>query len=275
MLLHLLPRKIVRIKSSTGCRTLTCALIVEYADLPIIDISKADTEEGRAALATEVREALHRHGFFYIVNHGYSETQVRPSSHHHHVIACLISMQTARMFDIADVPFSAVSDSEKQIYAGTMKQTGSYQGYKLRQYWVRDGCISLNTRPFDLRNSIKFSISMLGSATSLSIITVSGMHSIFTDSSHILSVNRDVTKRGHPEALRPLLPEIKEFGKHNHFNVLHPILRQTYMLLLEDDPSDDNFFQAYCKKPRATRRHVSQQPWLRRYWRDMGYVILN
>jgi len=119
---------------------------VEYADLAIIDISKADTEEGRAALAIEVREALLKHGFFYVVNHGYSEAQVRHSSHHHHrhIIACLISMQTARMFDIADVPFSAVSDSEKQIYAGTMKQTGSYQGYKLRQYWVRDGRISPN-----------------------------------------------------------------------------------------------------------------------------------
>jgi len=65
----------------------------------------------------------------------------------------------------------------------------------------------------------------------------------FSDSSHVIPVNRDVTKREHPEILRPLLPEIKEFGKHNHFNVLHPILRQTYMLLLEDDPSDDNFFR--------------------------------
>lgn len=38
-------------------------------------------------------------------------------------------------------------------------------------------------------------------------------------------VNRDVTKREHPEALRPLLPEIREFSRHNHFNVLHPLLR--------------------------------------------------
>lgn len=120
-------------------------MTVEYADLAIIDISRAGTEEGRAELAIEVREALLNHGFFYVVNHGYSEAQVRRSSHHPHVIARLISMQTARMFDIADVPFSAVSDSEKQIYAGTMKQTGSYQGYKPRQYWVRDGRISPNT----------------------------------------------------------------------------------------------------------------------------------
>ncbi|KAG2136002.1 hypothetical protein DEU56DRAFT_913091 [Suillus clintonianus] len=142
---------------------------LEYADLAIIDISKADTEEGRAALAIEVREALLNHGFFYVVNHGYSQDQ------------------TGRIFDIADLPFSAVSDSEKQIFAGTMKQTGSYQGYKLRNYWHIDGGV---------RDQIEH-----------------------------YNINRDVTKRGHPETLRHLLPEIKEFCKHNHFNVLHPILR--------------------------------------------------
>lgn len=42
-----------------------------------------------------------------------------------------------RMFDIADVPFSQVSDEEKEKYVAQTKQTGSYQGYKLRQYWVR------------------------------------------------------------------------------------------------------------------------------------------
>jgi isopenicillin N synthase-like dioxygenase len=142
---------------------------LDYADLAIIDISKSDTEEGRAALAIEVREALLDYGFFYVVNHGYSQDQ------------------TDRIFDIADLPFSAVSDSEKKIYAGTMKQSGSYQGYKLRQYWHIDAGVR--------------------------------------DQLEHYNINRDVTKRGHPETLRPLLPEIKEFSKHNHFNVLHPILR--------------------------------------------------
>lgn len=47
--------------------------------------------------------------------------------------------------------------------------------------------------------------------------------------SHYLSVNRDVTKREHPEALRPLLQEIREFSQHNHFRVLHPVLRYVYV----------------------------------------------
>lgn len=38
-------------------------------------------------------------------------------------------------------------------------------------------------------------------------------------------VNRDISKRAHPPALRPFLPEIAEFGRHNHEEVLHPILK--------------------------------------------------
>ena len=44
--------------------------------------------------------------------------------------------QTERIFDIADVPFSQVSDQEKREYEGKIIETGSYQGYKPRQFWV-------------------------------------------------------------------------------------------------------------------------------------------
>jgi isopenicillin N synthase-like dioxygenase len=49
---------------------------VEYADLAIIDLSKAGTLEGRFELAKDVREALRNQGFFYVVNHGYTLAQV-------------------------------------------------------------------------------------------------------------------------------------------------------------------------------------------------------
>lgn len=39
------------------------------------------------------------------------------------------------------------------------------------------------------------------------------------------TVNKDVTLREHPEVLRPFLPEIQAFARHNHEQVLHPILR--------------------------------------------------
>lgn len=148
MLPHLLARKLVCIKPLACCRTLRCELTVEYADLAIIDISKASTEEGRAELAIEVREALLNHGFFYVVNHGYSQDQAREFFHVVCIINGRVSSQTDRIFDIADLPFSAVSDSEKQIYAGTMKQSGSYQGYKLRQYWVRGCRVSFNMQEY-------------------------------------------------------------------------------------------------------------------------------
>jgi len=54
---------------------------VEYADLAIIDLSKAGTLEGRLELAKDVREAMRNQGFFYVVNHGYTSEQVL--KHHH------------------------------------------------------------------------------------------------------------------------------------------------------------------------------------------------
>lgn len=142
---------------------------LEYADLAIIDLSKAGTLEGRLELAKDVREALRNQGFFYVVNHGYT------------------SAQMARIFDIADIPFAHVSEDEKKTYAAKMKETGSFQGYKPRQYWHID-------------NGVR-------------------------DQLEHYNINRDVTKRRHPEPLRPFLPEIGAFARHNHDDVLHPILR--------------------------------------------------
>lgn len=50
--------------------------LVDYADLAIIDLSKASTPEGRAQLANEVRDAMRDNGFFYVINHGYTQEQV-------------------------------------------------------------------------------------------------------------------------------------------------------------------------------------------------------
>lgn len=51
--------------------------VVEWAPLPIIDFSEAGTPEGRSALAPQVRDAMRTYGFLYIVNHGYTQAQVR------------------------------------------------------------------------------------------------------------------------------------------------------------------------------------------------------
>ncbi|KAK0495457.1 Clavaminate synthase-like protein [Armillaria luteobubalina] len=135
---------------------------LDYADLPIIDLSKSPRPD-------EIREAMENHGFFYVVGHGLSP------------------IDNQRIFDIADLAFASVSDDEKQQYEAKIQQTGSYQGYKLRKFWHID-------------NGVR-------------------------DEVEIYSINRDTTKRQHPEAIRPHLAEIEEFARHNHLNVLHPILR--------------------------------------------------
>ncbi|RPD60588.1 Clavaminate synthase-like protein [Lentinus tigrinus ALCF2SS1-7] len=143
---------------------------LEWADLPIIDISKAATPEGRAELAPIARDAMHTHGFMYIVNHG------------------LTQAQNDRIFDIADVAFSQVSDEEKKQYAGNFKETGLYSGYKLRQYWHIDNGVRDQIEHFNMHHGI-------------------------------------YDRQEYPKALRPFLPEIRAWSEHNHYNILHPILR--------------------------------------------------
>ncbi|KAG6853338.1 hypothetical protein C0991_005165 [Blastosporella zonata] len=144
--------------------------IVDYAELAIIDFEKLKTDQGRVQLVSEVHDAMRTVGFFYVVNHGYTKEQ------------------TARMFEIADIPFSKVSEDEKDKHLGQMKLTGSYLGgYKPRGYWHVEGGVR--------------------------------------DSIEAYNLHRDVNRKEHPEALRPCLPEISDFTRHNHFNVLHPLLR--------------------------------------------------
>ena len=49
---------------------------MDWADLPIIDFSKASTPEGRAELAPRVCDVMRTVGFMCLVNHGLTQTQV-------------------------------------------------------------------------------------------------------------------------------------------------------------------------------------------------------
>ncbi|KAI6132912.1 hypothetical protein EV401DRAFT_2065000 [Pisolithus croceorrhizus] len=143
---------------------------LDYADLATIDLSKMESAEGRAALASQVRDALLTHGAGL------------------EAVLTLYPEKRDRMFDIADVPFSCVGDEEKQLYSDIDQElTGWYQAYKLRQYWHIDAGV---------RDQLEY-----------------------------INIDRDVHKQGHPEALRPLLPEVEGFARFNHVNVLFAILR--------------------------------------------------
>jgi hypothetical protein len=137
------------------------------------------------------------------------------------------------VFDIADVPFEQVSEAEKEQYVGRMKQTGSYQGYKPRSYWVRIPLAIVHR--LNLINT-EVTIQLVDNGVRDQIENYNGiylysrlscLHQVVT----YLPVHRDVTKRAHPEALRPFLPEISAFTQHNHFNVLHPLLRCVLLFL--------------------------------------------
>ncbi|CCM00828.1 uncharacterized protein FIBRA_02870 [Fibroporia radiculosa] len=159
---------------------------LEYANLAILDFAKLDTPEGKKELIEQARDALNTVGFFYVVNHGLSQAE------------------NERIVDIADVPFSQVEDEEKRLYTENIKQAGSYEGYKLRQYWHIDAGV---------RDQIEH-----------------------------YNILRDVTKKQHPKALRPLLPEIEAFSKFNHYEVLHPILR---LLALGMELPEDTFVKSH------------------------------
>ncbi|OAX42626.1 Clavaminate synthase-like protein [Rhizopogon vinicolor AM-OR11-026] len=144
---------------------------LEWADLAIVDLSKANTPEGRAELYPQLRDALRTHGFVYAINHGYTQAQ------------------RDRIFDIADVPFADVSPDEKKTYTVDAEKVGYYAGYKPRQLWKLD------------------------------------TESKVLDQVEHYAINMKVEKRPHPQVLRQFLPELDAFARHNHFNILHPILR--------------------------------------------------
>ncbi|KAG6371462.1 hypothetical protein JVT61DRAFT_9489 [Boletus reticuloceps] len=146
-------------------------LDLDFADLAIIDLSKARTPEGRAELATQLRDALRTNGFVYAINHGYTQAQ------------------RDRIFDIGDVPFTAVPPEEMEIYTNESQKLGYYAGYKARRYWAMDA-----------ENNV-------------------------WDQIEHYSILRDGNERPHPQALRPFLPELDAFTRHNHFNILYLILR--------------------------------------------------
>ncbi|KIY73903.1 Clavaminate synthase-like protein [Cylindrobasidium torrendii FP15055 ss-10] len=95
-------------------------LDLEYADLAIVDLSKIETESGRAELTEQVRRAMREVGFFYVVNHGYTAEQTR------------------RIFSLANMTFDGVSDADKKRLQSPAPDV--YQGYKPRQTWIiKDG----------------------------------------------------------------------------------------------------------------------------------------
>ncbi|KAF5363389.1 hypothetical protein D9756_000242 [Leucocoprinus leucothites] len=112
---------------------------LEWADLATVDMSNADTVEGRKALVKQVHDAIKNEGFLYVVNHGFTPEQ------------------TKRMFDLANYAIENVNEEEKSHYVGNMREDGSYRGYKPRKFWhiangVRDEIEQYNMNFRDILN---------------------------------------------------------------------------------------------------------------------------
>jgi len=140
---------------------------IDWADLTFVDIAKAKTPEGRAEQVRLARDATHRQGFFYVINHGLDKAIVD------------------RMVDIAALAFDDVSEEEKIRHQARIKETGEYLGYKLPQYW-------------HIANGVK-------------------------DRIEHYNFPRDVSRRTHPNVLRPFLPEVQKLIEFTHREVLNEV----------------------------------------------------
>ncbi|TFY69355.1 hypothetical protein EVJ58_g450 [Rhodofomes roseus] len=202
---------------------------LDYADLPIIDFAKLARPGGTAMLAQKVHDAMTTSGFFYVVNHGHTKAE------------------TDRMLDIGDAAFTQVSDQEKKAYEGNAMETGTFEGYKLRQYWHIDAGVR--------------------------------------DQIEQYNINRDVTKRQHPQALRPFLPEITEFARFCHLKILHPVLRllatclelpeETFVNQFQFDAEGDTWFRTMKYYPRSVEEEEkTKNVWLKGHADYTGISML-
>ncbi|KAH9834992.1 uncharacterized protein C8Q71DRAFT_859328 [Rhodofomes roseus] len=158
----------------------------------------------------------------------------------------LTQAENHRMLDIADVAISGIPDEEKRNYMAKIKSDGTYQGYKLRGWWHIDGGV---------RDQIEH-----------------------------YNINRDVDRMQHPQAVRPLLPEVKEFTRFNHCNVLHPLLRlfalglelpeDTFVNLHKYDALGESYVRFMKYFPRSADDEVkAKQVWLKGHT-DIGTITI-
>ncbi|KAI0321761.1 hypothetical protein OF83DRAFT_1080719 [Amylostereum chailletii] len=143
--------------------------------------------EGRREQVVAARDAMHKQGFFYVVNHGLSQAT------------------NDRMLDIGSIAFDEVGDEEKRQYEAKIKETGTYLGYKLPQYW-------------HISNGVRDRITHY-------------------------NLPRDVSKRQHPQALRPYLPEIQDMIKFTHCTVLNEVQK---LLSLGLELPEDTLSDLHC-----------------------------
>ncbi|OAL25605.1 hypothetical protein AYO20_10380 [Fonsecaea nubica] len=154
---------------------------LEYAELVTLDLSTFDNgPDARKKLASELNHAMRTQGFFVVVNHGISIEQID------------------RQVDIGYHVLTKTPVEEKQRLQGRMKQEGSYQGFKPRNYWQIDQGVRDQIEQYNW--------------------------------------NRDLTLREHPSTFVPFIDEVQELNDFIHKEILVRLL--TLFAISLDLPED-------------------------------------
>ncbi|KAI0325816.1 Clavaminate synthase-like protein [Cubamyces sp. BRFM 1775] len=162
--------------------------------------------------------------------------------------------QNERIFDIADAMFTKVPDDEKKRLVADFEKTGSYKGYKARQTWL--------TTVQDISNGVRDQIEQYN------------LHRAVTDPE----------LQEHPRAMEPFLPELRAFTEHNHYNVMHPLLRmlaqgmelpeETFVRLHNFDSPADTSARMMKYYPRlAAEEAQTNNVWLKGHT-DIGTITI-
>lgn len=142
---------------------------LEYAELVRLDLSKyEDGPEARQALADKLNHAMRTQGFFIVENHGISKEQID------------------RQVDIGHHVLTKTPLEEKRQLEGQMKTTGSYQGFKLRNYWTIDHGVKDQIEQYNW--------------------------------------NRNLQLREHPSTFKSFIGEIQELNDYVHKVILYRLL---------------------------------------------------
>jgi isopenicillin N synthase-like dioxygenase len=106
---------------------------IDFVDLKVLDFSKYDVgPEERKQLAEQVRQAMTTQGFFTIINHGISQSEIE------------------RQVDIGHTIFKRTSAEEKELTRAPIVEKGSYFGFKLRGHWRLTGGKKDNIENFNV-----------------------------------------------------------------------------------------------------------------------------
>ncbi|KAI9734344.1 MAG: hypothetical protein M1834_002450 [Cirrosporium novae-zelandiae] len=83
-----------------------------WADLSVIDLSTFDEPGGKEALATQLRDAVHRDGFFSVIGHGFTEEEIE------------------RQFSIGQAFFAQPLEEKSRAESRCNFDQGNYFGYR-------------------------------------------------------------------------------------------------------------------------------------------------